>query len=173
MFSLLSLENVRNELITEIRNDIDKKKLYISTRLNSEGVEYYPNLLLEIAESGTIESFYEKLSSKYFVSHEYRKSQNGGQSLKKVPSNANVTLCEGEFNKFYMRAVCVKAMKNNECVEVYRAKPVSNPRSESEALIGKILSASDLYKDLIAPINDDTPRILPAGPNSGLSIKLI
>ena len=54
----------------------------------------------------------------------------------------------------------------------YRAKQVSNPRPELEALIGQSIDPAKLLNDLQTKIGVDTALGLPAGPNSGLSAKL-
>lgn len=58
-------------------------------------------------------------------------------------------------------------------IEVYRAKEVATPRSESIALIGRRLSVSALLGDLRVSVGVDTALGLPPGPNSGLSGRLI
>ena len=89
-----------------------------------------------------------------------------------VPSDAHTTLAEGEFNRFYLRAICLKALEIGAEIEVYRAKSVRNPRPESEAMIGKRLDPNELLQDLRENIGVDTALGLPQGPNSGLSGKI-
>lgn len=92
--------------------------------------------------------------------------------LKKNPSNASTLLSQNEFNRFYIRAICLEAIeKNDEKVEIYRARESSWSRSESEALIGRIVDANELLADLRENIGK-TPKLLPVF-NSGLSVKLI
>ncbi len=82
-------------------------------------------------------------------------------------------MAEGEFNRFYARGLCRRAIAEGiEALVVYRAKEVVNPRAESVALIGKSLPAKQLLEDLRAHIGTDTALGLPPGPNSGLSVKL-
>ena len=57
-------------------------------------------------------------------------------------------------------------------IEVYRAKEVTNPRSESERKIGTIVDPKKLLDDLRANPGVDTALGLPSGPNSGLSVKI-
>jgi hypothetical protein len=72
-------------------------------------------------------------------------------TLAKVPITAPETLAEGEFNRFYARGLCLRAMAQGiESLVVYRAKDVVNPRPESVALIGKSLPAKQLLDDLRA-----------------------
>ena len=89
-----------------------------------------------------------------------------------MPRNAPLTLAEGEFNRFYIRALCKFAIYNNKKIRVYRAKTVSNPRIESEEKIGQILDANCLLNDLRQNVGIDTFLGLPSV-NSGLSIEII
>jgi hypothetical protein len=87
--------------------------------------------------------------------------------------NANETLAEGEFNRFYLRGLCRVAIDGRTpSIAVYRAKPVAEPRPESQALIGTTFDANTLLADLRAHTGVDTALDLPPGPNSGLSGRL-
>lgn len=174
MFYLANLEEVREEMVAEIKSDIDTRRLYISDRLNDEGKETYPDLLLEAARSGNMESFINSLGLQYFKRYYLRKKAKGGDYIKvKMPHNANVTLCEGEFNRFYIRAVCVRALNTGQkFVTAYRARLSAISRPESIAIEGKQFDAEMLLKDLRENIGVETALGLPPGPNSGMSVKL-
>lgn len=169
MFYLAELENVRNEMIAEIENDIKANALYISNRLSEKGKEVYPGKLLEAAKSHDVNWFIESLGMIFFNSKE--KFKNGNE--RRVPSNANTVLCEGEFNRFYIRAVCVKAIGLGEKdVLIYRAKKSATPRPDSVAIEGTLINAEKVLEDLRTNIGIDTALKIPPGPNSGLSVKL-
>ncbi|RLV60873.1 hypothetical protein D5018_04315 [Parashewanella curva] len=173
MFELVDLENVRNEMISEIQNDIAQDKLYISDRLNQSGKEVYSQLLLAAAEEGNIESFVANLNMGYFNPTYLRKKPSGGFTSASMPYNANATLCEGEFNRFYIRAVCQKAIsQDQQYITVYRARHSGTPRSASLRLENQQFSALQLLNDLQANVGVDTALGLPPGPNSGMSVKL-
>jgi len=83
-------------------------------------------------------------------------------------------LAESEFNRYYIRALARRAIEDGipELV-IYRAKPVSNPRPESEARIETSLLPEDLLEDLRSHPGDEPPVLgVPSGPNSGLSVRL-
>jgi hypothetical protein len=87
--------------------------------------------------------------------------------------NAHEMLAEGEFNRFYIRAICLRAIEDGVPeVIVYRAKPVEHARAESEQKIGKGVAPEALLRDLRAHPGIDTALGLPQGPNSGLSVYL-
>jgi hypothetical protein len=85
------------------------------------------------------------------------------------------TMAEGEFNRYYARGVCIRALAetgSDATVTVYRARESANARSASVALIGTTPSAAALLEDLRTHIGMDTALRLPPGPNSGLSVHL-
>lgn len=105
---------------------------------------------------------------------EQRKKRGGGYTTAKVPVNAPDMLSEGEFNRYYMRGICIQVIEENrDEVEVYRGKKVSNPRPESQAKLGSMLSAKTLLDDLRESVGVDTALGLPPGPNSGLTIRMV
>jgi hypothetical protein len=81
-------------------------------------------------------------------------------------------LAQGEFNRYYIRGVCRRALEAGILdVEVYRARLVAAPRPDSEALIGRRLDAEQLIADLRTHMGVDTALGL-GRPNSGLSVCL-
>lgn len=164
----------RKHMQAEVEMDISMDKLYKSPRLSPEGVVHYPNLLRTAVSSGSDATFAHSLrQSGILNATEERKKPTGGVSIAKIPVTAPDTLAEGEFNRFYARGLCARAIAEKvDTVTVYRAKEVQNPRSESEALIGQTFSAEKLLQDLRQHIGTDTALGLPSGPNSGLSVRL-
>ena len=89
-----------------------------------------------------------------------------------MPSNAAEMLAEGEFNRFFVRGLCLYAKASGiPDLLIYRAKSVSHPRPGSEARIGQLISAEELLADLRAGEVETALRI-PGGPNSGISVRL-
>jgi hypothetical protein len=164
----------RRFMVEEINNDIKVGTLYESPRLSPLGTQQYPELLRTAAQDGSDDSFAAELRVPVRLNTtEQRRNPKGGMTLAKVPITAPETLAEGEFNRFYARGLCLRAMAQGiESLVVYRAKDVVNPRPESVALIGKSLPAKQLLDDLRANPGKDIPLGLPPGPNSGLSVKL-
>jgi hypothetical protein len=103
-----------------------------------------------------------------------RKLKSGGFSKPPVMRvNAHEMLAEGEFNRFYIRGVCLRAIEEGAFeVIVYRAKMAEHARAESEQKIGQRIAAEALLRDLRAHPGLDTALGLPPGPNSGLSVHL-
>ncbi|MDA3780416.1 MAG: hypothetical protein PF487_09405 [Bacteroidales bacterium] len=168
-FNFLNLTSaIREKMLLEVNQDIKLNKLYISDRLNIHGKKIYTNILINCIKNGNEIDFEKNLcSGNYFNQSEYRKEKQV-----KVPSNAPKLLAQSEFNRFYIRAICLQAIEDgsNE-VEIYRARESSWSRSESEMKIGSKIEANILLDDLRSNIGQE-PKILPEV-NSGLSIKLI
>lgn len=154
-------------MLSEVDSDFAAGNLYISSRLNSQGCEFYMTYLKESIQNGNEETL-ESLIKQNDCLNEIE-VHNG--VTKKVPINAARLIAQSEFNRFYIRAVCLEAIeKGVTYVEVYRARESSRERPESEALLGGKFNADDLLKDLRKSIGV-SPQLLP-DINSGLSVKI-
>jgi len=167
-------KRTREFMVEEIDADKAAGKLYMSPRLNERGNENYYDLLKKAAEEYDDSWLAEQLRKDGLMkSVEERKKPKGGYTTAQVPVTAPDTLAEGEFNRFYIRGLCQRAIKDKipELI-IYRAKEVSSPRRESEAKIGERIDPKRLLEDVRANPGVDTALGLPAGPNSGLSARL-
>lgn len=164
-------EGIRNLMLQEFKRDLNNESLYLSPRIKEEFYDLYKNLLENAITKGNPESFALKLSEKRILKSTVPRNTKKGLIFAKMPVDAVITLAEGEFNRFYIRAVCLKAINENKEIEVYRAKQVKNPRSESQFKIGKTIDSKKLLDDLRKNIGIDTALGIPSGPNSGLSIR--
>jgi hypothetical protein len=171
----LQLENLdertRKLMLGELQNDIAQNKLYISDRLSENGKKDYTNLLKEAVEKHDEQWLAESLRSEGRL-NEVVPSRSAKSGFSKMPVNAPDMLAEGEFNRFYIRGVCCRAIEDSiPKVEVYRAKAVSNPRPESVAKIGQLIDAKELLEDIQAHPGVE-PKLGIPSPNSGLSVRL-
>ncbi|MDR2949414.1 MAG: hypothetical protein LBV71_09415 [Prevotella sp.] len=166
-------EETRSLMLGEIDHDVTEGKLYQSKRFKEGQEIIYLELLKKIVISGNEKSLATALkANKCFKTHELRKTKSGYTEVK-VPENAESLFAEGEFNRFYIRALCLRIINKGGSLEIYRARESQNPRKESEILIGNIIDAKQLLNDLRENIGIDTVLGLPPGPNSGLSVKII
>jgi hypothetical protein len=161
-------------MVKEIDQDITATRLYMSPRLNELGHTQYPALLKEAAQNHDDTWFAGQIRAKGLLKiKESRRTPSGGTTTAKVPVTAPDTLAEGEFNRFYCRAVCLRAIdEGKHSVRVYRAKHVDNPRPESEAKIGTMVDAKKLLEDLRTSQGVEPALSIPPGPNSGLTVQL-
>jgi hypothetical protein len=159
-------------MLKELATDVEAKKVNFSSYFNetgkkiwvekfSESVQKYDDewLAVQLKRNGCF------LDKKPFI------TKTGKTSLRSVPYTAAETFAEGEFNRLYMRAICLRALENTGQVVVYRSKTVEHPRQESESKIGSIVSANELLIDLRNSQGSET-RLRIGEPNSGISVKL-
>jgi hypothetical protein len=165
----------REFMLKEIELDCASRKLYISPRLNSSGRNTWEALLKEAALHYNDDWLADALrSNSCLSSHELRTSKGGKTTSCQVPITAPDTLSEGEFNRFYCRGLCSRAIsEGTKEVEIYRGKQVMNSRWESEQKIGNKLDPSALLADLRVSQGLEPALGIPPGPNSGLTIKLV
>lgn len=172
-------EMTRSYIIQEVERDSTHGTLYLSPRLTERGRRDWPELLLTAVRDGDESSLAERLRGTGRLKEvEYRRSHSrrgwGRVQEVKVPFTAAMTLAEGEFNRFYIRGLCLRAIEAGIAeVVVYRGKHVENPRPESRYLIGRRMAASAMLDDLRIHCGEEEPSLrVPGGPNSGLSVHL-
>lgn len=161
----------RRYMAEEVNYDLKNDKLYMSERLSVEGKSVYPALLLKSIESGTETTLAQSLLGKFNPTY-LRTNSNGTFTSVKMPCNQNIMLAEGEFNRFYIRALCRIAIQKDRRLKIYRAKFSTTPRIDSERKIDSFIDANQLLWDLRNNSGTDTALGLPPGPNSGLSVEL-
>jgi hypothetical protein len=149
---------VRQLMVAEINNAISTGTLYYSKRFNESGIEAWSGLLLQAAQSHDEHWLAYSLEMIAAIKgYEIKAKPKGGYTQAHVPDTAAETLADAEFNRYYMCAVCRKALAEGKSfVTVYRAKFRGEPRAESQALIGSTFEPASLIEEL--------------RPNSGLSV---
>jgi len=167
-------ERTRQFMLEEMEYDIANNQLHISPFLSGQGQHDYPNLLREAIQNGSDETLEKSLRAHRRINRTLpRRKPEGGYMIAAAPANAARILAEGEFNRFYIRALARRAIEEGipELI-IFRARPSSNPRPESEALVETTLSPEDLLADLRAHPDQPPTLGVPSGPNSGLSVRL-
>ena len=161
-------------MLDEVDRDLGEESLYESVRLTAAGVASWETLFRAACEKGNDASLAAALGSPggaYINAREPNVRSRTGDD-KDVPYNAPVTMAEGEFNRFYIRAMCVRALVDDVALEIYRARASENPDRESEAKLGQSPDSSALLDDLRSHQGVATALGLPPHPNSGLSVRL-
>lgn len=173
--NLVNLDSTtRSLMLEEINSDITGGTLYISARLTARGREDWPPLLLNAARSGEDDTLARELRVSGRPSATEQRTKSGKTTNVKLPHTAAETFAEGEFNRFYKRGVCRRAIAEGiPYVEVYRAKAVKNPRRESEARIGARLDPQQFLEDQRRIPGTEPDLDVLGGPNSGLSVRLL
>jgi hypothetical protein len=166
--------SVRARMLDEIAADRAARRLYSGKRLTPRGHALYPDLLERAAREGTPETLAAALRAAGCMQPS-SSPRAGRLVIGTVGSQDRAqTLAEGEFNRFYMRAVCLEAIaRGMPVVQIYRAKRVQEPRPRSQMLIGGHKDAEALLRDLRVNVGESTESGVPGGPNSGLSVSLL
>lgn len=162
--------DVRQAMVAEISKDIASESYYRGKILTEMGQHAWPELLRDAAISHDDDWLTEELRREgMLLSH---------TPTKRGPRRVNIEvdsakLAQGQFNRYYMQAICVVAMALGEDeVEIYRAKESSDPRSTSAELIGRRFPAIQILTELRQSGGIETGSGFVA-PNSGISVRRI
>jgi len=168
------IDATRKYMLEEIDMDVDMGTIYISNYLNPDGCETWPRILRAAAESGTDDTLAAAIiEDRCLRTHAERRKPKGGVTMVAVPYTAHETLGEGEFNRYYARGLCRRAIEDGvPYLQVYRAKPVMQPREASEQKIGMLVDPVAILADLRATQGVEPALGLPPGPNSGLTLRI-
>lgn len=167
-------DTTRQYMLEEIALDVARGDLYLGKRLTEAGRARWLLLLNDAARSHDDNWLADQQRTESLIKTKETRNLKGGKAIEvDVPITAAETLAEGEFNRFYIRGLCRRAIDTNlPQLLVYRAKDVANPRSTSEALIGTASDAKTLLNDLRTHQGEEPQLKMPGGPNSGLSVRL-
>jgi hypothetical protein len=163
----------RRYSVAELDQDLASGAAHVSPRLRPSAVGEYQRLLREALRYYD-DLWLEERVSDLLVDFEPRRTRSGGQTTAKIPQMASRMIAEGDFNRYYMRGVCLRAIEEErQVVEVYRARLSLEPRPESGELETRRLSARAVLDHLRGSPSDE-PAAAPLGrPNSGLSVRLV
>jgi len=167
-------ERTRRLMLDEVEYDVSRNQLHISPLLSGQGQRDYLNLLRDAIQSGDDQTLARSLRShRRIIRTLPRRKPKGGYTIAGTPENAADVLAESEFNRYYIRALARRAIEDGvpELV-VYRAKPVRSPRPGSEALVESTVEPQSILDDLRSHSGEFPALGIPAGPNSGLSVRL-
>jgi hypothetical protein len=161
-------------MVAEIDMAVSDGSIYLSNFLTAVGKHDWPELLRAAATIGSDTTLANELRRNGRLATSYTRSKpRGGFTTASVPVTAPETMAEGEFNRFYVRGLCRRAIEDGiQGLVVYRAKSVMQPRAASEQKIGTSIDPSALLDDLRLSAGVEPSLGLPPGPNSGLSVRL-
>jgi hypothetical protein len=138
--------------------DRDAAAPYLSDRLTPKGRESFPELIRLAAATGTEQELVSELDAHGLVAES-------------APRNAGELFGSSEFNRFYIRAICLRANAHgSNDVLIIRARPSKNPRPQSDARVGERMAAQTVLDDLRLHTGVGTALGVPEV-NSGLSVR--
>jgi hypothetical protein len=163
----------RRYALAELDADLASDKFHISERLRPTAIEEYKRYFRDAIRYYD-DRWLEEHASDLLVDFEHRRTRSGGQTTAKIPEMATRMMAEGDFNRYYMRGVALRAMEEGrDVVEVYRARLSLEPRKESAELEGHRLPAREVLEYLRGE-SSENPDVAALGrTNSGLSVRLI
>jgi hypothetical protein len=160
-------QQTRLLMLQELEHDLNERTIFYDSRLSRKRHTDYLRLLMAALESGTPESFSEAILENHLLNPTETREVHGKPTEAKVSRIAHRNIGEAEFNRYYMRAICLKAIAEGiETVEVYRARPSANPRPDSP----DHKNANELLSHL-RTTNISIEGSFP-GPNSGRSVRI-
>lgn len=172
MYYFPNLDNkTRSTMINELERDFKNGLFYEPSSIKAEYINSYKLLLKKYFEIGHVEDLEKALTHSFFNT----KDKNG----RKIPSNIAQTIAFSDFNRYYVRAILIRAINENKRVCIYRAKQSLNERAESKFLINKCYHEKQTFEQMLKIVRDyrilfsSQSKITFLQPNSGLSLKLI
>lgn len=160
--------DTRSRMLQELERDLNARTIFYDSRLTEKGWTAYLRVLMTALESGTPESLSEALLTNSLLNPTETRDVGQGRLVQaKVSKIAHRNIGEAEFNRYYMRAICLKAIEQgNDEVEVFRARPSTNPRPDT----ADRMNPKELLEHL-RTTNISVPGSFP-GPNSGRSVRI-
>lgn len=149
-FEYLKLDKrTRDLMCEEILRAKESDNIYFSTRFNEIGQKNWIRLLRTAAEQFDEHWLAFQLEMAGAMKHLKPQKKPWDYTLEYEPDSSIGILATGQFNRFYMIAICRRALEDNEqFVIVYRAKQRREPREESQILEGTSRDANDLLQEL-------------------------
>jgi len=166
-------DRTRQFMLEELDRDIAEQSLYLSPHLTGPGRTEYERALRAAILDGGEETLADALRAPGHMEMAAGWKPKGGPLANGLPSTAPDTLAEAEFHRFYARGLCRRAIADGVyTLVIYRARPAAPARTNAEAMVGVRIDARSLLDDLRSAPGQTPPRMLPASPNSGLSVRL-
>lgn len=172
MFKFENLdEATRSSMLQAIEEAESMGNIYYSTRFNQDGNNQWLPLLKQAAQQFNEHWLaYQLESNGLMKDFESAVKSSGGYTTKHVPNTSTETVAEGQFNRFYILGLCKRARAEGIIhLEIYRAKERFDPRPESQALIGTLLSIDEIESQLKETKASFKSQLVK--PNSGLCMK--
>ena len=161
----------RRHALAELERDFASGAFHASERLRPTAIAEYQRLLRDAIRYYD-DLWLEDRTGDLLIDFEPRHTKSGTQTTARVPEMAARMLAEGDFNRYYMRGVALRATDEGRLVEVYRARLSVEPRRESEELEGQKLAGQEVLDYLRGSSNPERIAFRLGRPNSGLSVRL-
>lgn len=101
----------RELMLEEVEHDVQLGSLYMSKRLSPIGQLTYLPALRDAIRNGNEQTLAHAILMGGMLDSRELSHRKGNVFWKDVPVDAHLTLAEGEFNRFYLRALCRRAQE--------------------------------------------------------------
>ena len=103
-------ETTRLNMITELERDCKQGLFYEPVSMQKAYIPIYKNLLLKTFASGSVEMLQKSLLQSFFR----EKALNG----RKTPTNIAQVVAFSDFNRYYSRAILIRALDEGKSVSI-------------------------------------------------------
>jgi hypothetical protein len=166
--------STRRAMLEELDEDVAQHRLYLSPDLTERGRADFERLLRAAIELGTDASLADELAAcDRVIPHQRWQKQGEERSMTARRVETATALAQDELHRFYARGLCRQALARAlHTLVIYRAKPATPARVNSDAMVGLRIDAASLLEDLRASPDLRRPSGLPGYRDSGLSVRL-
>lgn len=160
---------LRQAMLAELDADVAAGRVYLSPRLNFAGEEHWEPLLRAAVERHDACWLAENLEAYKYL----RKTEKQRFVTARIPFEAPQTLADSEFNRYYSRALCQRALAANQTHVVVRAgRDLSQAPEKARELVGRSFAASELHASLQTAKSVDEALKLRCFEPTGLTVAL-
>lgn len=161
-------DQTRVYMLAEYDRDSDDGRLYVCKRLKDAGRRHFPELLRQALEQHD-DGWLARQLRELLLS-----TANPGTGVPGVGPQIAEGIAEAEFNRYYMRGLCARAIAEGVAeVQVYRAKVVATRNAQTLERIGQSLSPDTVLAEFRSAHETDPALASPFGDATGLSMRFV
>ena len=139
-------ETTRLLMLEELELDINNGLFYEPVTMQKTFIPIYKRILKSTFEKGNVET----LRTGFTMCMFKPKDKKG----RKITPSIKEMIAFSDFNRYYIRALVVRAISEGKSLAVYRAKQTVNERMESKLSLGKIYSGKTQLQQLLTITRD-------------------
>ena len=161
-------ETTRAFMLAEFDMDSHAGRVYACKRMTDAGQRQFPALLRQAIREKDDRWLAEQLHDRF------RDAVPVGARSDYAAVEGSELIAEGEFNRYYMRGLCARAVEEGIAeVQVYRARVVAALRRSLLQCIGECHAPDAFLGDLHAAHRSAPASVSPFGANTGLTLRLL
>jgi len=159
-----------DELAGDVHNET---RLVLSPNLSDTGCTDWPDILEAAMAGGDADSLARSLRARGRIVASNEQNGRDERPLANGSTDRAQALAESEFNRFYVRALCRRAIEDDlDELVVCRARQTEAHSPQVDALVGTTVDPRALLADLRMQSSVDAALGLPPETHSGLTVRL-